>query len=310
MSNFDWSKIQTAETLEESRRSRFLPEMRPLLLQYFGLAPGMDVLEIGCGPGTLAPYLAEGLAPGSVTGLDLDEKFIERARDKARGLAGVKYVVGDANDLPFGDCTFDAVLSYTGLGVLEEPDWALREMVRVCRPGGPVSIAEPVTCPQGLGFQGMDSIPGREPYPGAGDYWRLKQRLLEDMRPEFTRGIGSKVWPVRSFPAMMATAGLSSICLNAWGYCLAPDDARLPPEEGHVIRLRRMDEEIAWLESLVLGKDMAVPGEDGPGRGGVTPDEMRELVGLARARRKWLEHNADYSWEAGVSVVITGWKPR
>ncbi len=316
MSKSDWSTIQTAETLEESRRHRFLPEMRSLLLQHFGLAPGMDVLEVGCGPGTLAPYLAEGVAPGTVTGLDLDEKFIERAREKAEGLAGVRYVVGDAYDLPFGDCTFDAVLSYTGLGVLKEPDWALREMIRVCRPGGPVSISEPVTCPQGLGFQGVDSTPDREPYCGASDYWRLKQRLLDGIRPEFTRGIGSKVWPVRSFPAMMAAAGLSSICLNAWGYCSAPDDARLPPDEGRIIRLHRMDEEIAWIESLLPGEDVAATEEDVPGRwgddpvrGGLIPAEIRELVDLARARRKWLERDTDYSWEAGVSVVITGRKP-
>jgi len=305
LGTFDWSKVQAAETLEESRKQRFLPEMMPLLLKYFGLAPGMDVLEVGCGPGTLAPYLAGGLAPGTVTGLDLDEKFIERAMEKAHhmGLTGLEYIVGDAYDLPFGDCTFDAVLSYTGLGVLEEPEWALREMIRVCRRGGPVSISEPVTCPQGLGFQGIDSIPDREPYRGAGDYWCLKQRLLEAMRPEFTRGIGSKVWPVRSFLAMMTDAGLSSICVNAWGYCSAPDDTRCPRDEGRETRLRRMDEEITWLESLL-------PGEDSPGRGGLTPAEMRELVDLARARREWLEHNADYSWEAGVSVVITGRKPQ
>ncbi|MDP2860076.1 MAG: class I SAM-dependent methyltransferase [Bacillota bacterium] len=322
MSAFDWSKIQTAETLEQSREPRFRPEMRPLLLQYFGLAPGMDVLEVGCGPGTLAPYLAEGLAPGTVTGLDLDERFIERARQKAEhlGLAAVgpgavKYVIGDVYCLPFDDCAFDAVLSYTGLGVLEDPERALREMIRVCRAGGTVSTAEPVTCPDGLGFAGLDSIPGREPYRGAARYWHLKRRLLQAMRPEFTKGIGSKVWPVRSFLALLVTCGLTAVTVNAWGYCLAPDNARQLEEKSRTGTLRQMDGEISWLESLRPGEDGLLT--DGPTctngfmrTDGLTCTDLPELVDLAKARRKWLEHSRDYSWEAGVSLVIMGRKPR
>jgi ubiquinone/menaquinone biosynthesis C-methylase UbiE len=75
---FDWSTIQAAWVLEESRACRFQPEWRPLLMQYLGLAPGMRVLEVGCGPGTLAPYLAEAIVPGRVTGVDLDEGTIGR----------------------------------------------------------------------------------------------------------------------------------------------------------------------------------------------------------------------------------------
>ncbi|MCL5676461.1 MAG: class I SAM-dependent methyltransferase [Firmicutes bacterium] len=101
MADFDWSRIQPAETLELSRTCRFKPEWRPLLLDYLGIRPGVSVLEVGCGPGTFAPYLAEGIASGRVTGLDLDARFIERARQKAQaaGVKNVEYVVGNVEEL-------------------------------------------------------------------------------------------------------------------------------------------------------------------------------------------------------------------
>ena len=154
--DFSWSPIQSLESLTESRALRCPPEWRPLLLSYFGLVPGMRVLEVASGPGTLSRYFAAGITPGTVVGLDLDPEFVAYARRQAerRRTRGVEYVVGDAYALPFPAASFDAVLSYTGIGVLRDPESALREMWRVCRAGGVIAVAEAVTGPSGIALGG------------------------------------------------------------------------------------------------------------------------------------------------------------
>ncbi|HWI62037.1 MAG TPA: methyltransferase domain-containing protein [Symbiobacteriaceae bacterium] len=287
MSKFDWASHQPAEVLEEARAPRFQVEFRPLLLGYLGMAPGMRVLEVCCGPGTLAPYLAAGIAPGTVVGLDLDESFIERAR--AKGGAGVSYVVGSAYALPFPDNTFDAVTSYTGIGVLTDPERAIREMIRVCRPGGTVSVMEPVSAAAGSGS--LEQAPGAEHFPDQHEYTELKRRLTPPLNLA-AEGIGSTAWPVPTLFGLLARLGLEGVRLNAWGYCTAPDDARVTPEARRAKRERDYHREQAWIETLPAG-----------------PDTER-LAELAKARFAWLLDHRPYDWSAGFSLAMAGQKLR
>jgi SAM-dependent methyltransferase len=112
----------------------FLPHLRP----------GMRVLDVGCGPGTIALGLAEAVAPGEVIGLDLREDVLARARDgaAARGTANLRFERGSAYELPFPDESFDAVLAHVVLMHLREPARALAEMHRVLRPGGVVGLRD------------------------------------------------------------------------------------------------------------------------------------------------------------------------
>jgi SAM-dependent methyltransferase len=300
MDRFRWSAIQSAEVLEESRASRFRPEWRETLLGYLGLRPGMRVLEVGCGPGTLAPYLAEGIAPGHVTGVDLDEEFIARAREKAAaaGQVGVRYLVGDAYALPFADGSFDAVTSYTGIGVLEDPRRAIAEMTRVCRPGGPVSVAEAVAGPGGIVFAGIDHVEGQTPYPGAE---RLRELLgaLRSGYPATAPGIGSRAWPVRALWALMAELGLQELELNAWGHVMAADDRRTPNDARKRHRELEHEQLTAWVDELVAGHDHSVLGES----------ELLELRALIRKRLDWSMTAPLWDWEASLSIAALGRKP-
>lgn len=308
MADFDWSRIQPAETLELSRAFRFKPEWRPLLLDYLGIRPGMSVLEVGCGPGTFATYLAEGIAAGRVTGLDLDARFIERARQKAQaaGVKNVEYVVGSAYDLPFPSDSFDAVTSYTGIGVLKDPERALAEMIRVCHPGGHVSLMEAVTGPWGIFFEGVDTLPGHATYPKASRYQELQQKaqwLAEELlRPR--QELGSKPWPAKAFFALLGYAGLEEVRLNAWGYAHGPDDLRISPEHRRHIREAQHQEERQWLTSLRGSEEGRVLAEHGFG-----PDELEELIALSETRFRWLLENPLYDWEGGVSIAVAGRKP-
>jgi SAM-dependent methyltransferase len=108
------------------------------------LRPGMRLLDVGCGPGTITLGLAEAVAPGEVTGLDVQPAQVERARALAaeRGQTNVRFEVGDAYALPFADAAFDAVYAHTLLTHLREPMRALRELHRVLRPGGVAGVAD------------------------------------------------------------------------------------------------------------------------------------------------------------------------
>lgn len=109
------------------------------------LRPGMRLLDVGSGPGTITLGLAETVAPGQVVGIDIEPTQVEEARAAAaeRGVRNVRFEVGDAYRLPFADRSFDAVFAHTVLMHLREPVRALADMRRVVRPGGIIGVRDP-----------------------------------------------------------------------------------------------------------------------------------------------------------------------
>jgi len=108
------------------------------------LTPGVRVLDVGCGPGTITVDFARRVAPGRVLGLDRVEDVLERAREAARdaGVDNVEFEVGDVYALDLADASFDVVHAHQVLQHLTDPVAALREMRRVCAPGGVVAVRD------------------------------------------------------------------------------------------------------------------------------------------------------------------------
>ena len=106
------------------------------------LRPGMNLLDCGCGPGTITIGLAEAVAPGQVTGIDKEISHVESVRSHAaeKGISNLCFEVGDVYALSFPDASFDAVFSHFVLSHLRYPLRALKEMHRVLRPGGAIGI--------------------------------------------------------------------------------------------------------------------------------------------------------------------------
>lgn len=103
------------------------------------LHSGMDLLDVGCGPGTITLGLAQVVAPGHVVGLDHDQQHIEMARARAaeQEVTNVTFQVDDALSLPFGDDVFDAVFENDMLTHLsQDAAMAAREVYRVLKPNG------------------------------------------------------------------------------------------------------------------------------------------------------------------------------
>ena len=101
------------------------------------LHPGQDLLDVGCGPGTITVDLAERVAPGRVIGIDSESEVIARADElrKGRGQTNVTFSIGDVYALQFDAARFDVVHAHQVLQHLTRPIDALREMYRVMSPG-------------------------------------------------------------------------------------------------------------------------------------------------------------------------------
>jgi len=108
------------------------------------LQPGLDLLDVGCGPGTITMDLAERVAPGRVVGIDSQSEVIARADElrQRRDRANVKFSVGDVYALRFDDARFDVVHAHQLLQHLTRPVEALKEMYRVMRPGGILGVRD------------------------------------------------------------------------------------------------------------------------------------------------------------------------
>lgn len=108
------------------------------------LRPGMSLLDVGCGPGSITRGLAARVAPGPVVGLDAAADVLVSARHDAaeRNLTNLHYEQASVYALPFPDATFDVVYAHQLLQHLARRGDALSEMLRVTGPGGLIAVRE------------------------------------------------------------------------------------------------------------------------------------------------------------------------
>jgi SAM-dependent methyltransferase len=105
-------------------------------LDYAELSPSSHVLDVGCGPGALTQRLVARLGADRVSAVDPSPPFVAAARDR---FPGVDVRAARAEELPYADGTFDAALAQLVVHFMTDPVGGLREMARVCHPGGVVA---------------------------------------------------------------------------------------------------------------------------------------------------------------------------
>jgi len=106
------------------------------------VSTGAEVLSVGCGPGVI---LREVVALGRSiqgTGLDVSDDRIREAKERHRGVTAMSFVRGAAHEMEFPSNRFDLVYSRMLLEYLKNKEQAVREMVRVCRPGGTLLLQD------------------------------------------------------------------------------------------------------------------------------------------------------------------------
>lgn len=168
------------------------------------LRPGLDLLDVGCGPGTITVDLAGIVAPGRTQGVDAAPDVLEEARTGAAARAvPVTFSVGDALALPFAEETWDVVHAHQVLQHLADPVAALREWRRVTRRGGLLAVRD-------ADYAGMTWYP-EDP---------LLDRWLELYRSA-ARTNGGEPDAGRRLVAWAHRAGLSGVTATASVWCFA-----------------------------------------------------------------------------------------
>jgi SAM-dependent methyltransferase len=218
------------------------------------IGPGLRLLDVGCGPGTITLDLAEVVAPGEVVGVDDAEAALESAREAARerGDGRTRFERADAERLPYDDASFDVVHAHQVLHHLQDPVAALREMRRVCRPGGLVAVRE-------VDYAGMVWFPTS---PGL-DRWH-------QVFTGIARSNGGEPDAGRRLRAWTREAGLDHVEASSSTWCYAS------PEET-----------AWWGESQAARVTASSFGEQAVESGLAAPEEVGEL---AAAWRTWGAH--------------------
>lgn len=114
------------------------------LAERLHLAATSRVLEVGCGPGYFSVEVARRIPQGRLELFDVQREMVQKARRKLdrAGVGHVGYTQGDARTLPFADACFDVAFLVTVLGEVPDPAACLRDLHRLLRPGGWLSITE------------------------------------------------------------------------------------------------------------------------------------------------------------------------
>ncbi|OKI00825.1 ubiquinone biosynthesis methyltransferase UbiE [Streptomyces sp. CB02923] len=177
------------------------------------LEPHMEILDIGCGPGTITADLAALVPDGRVTGLEHAPDVLEQARATAgaRGQDNVRFVTGDVHALDFPDDSFCVTHAHQVLQHVGDPVRALREMRRVTRPGGIVAVRD-------ADYAAMTWYPAVE---GMDDWLDLYHRVARANGGEPDAGRRLRAW---AREAGFADAAITSTAA-AWSYATAEERA-------------------------------------------------------------------------------------
>jgi arsenite methyltransferase len=176
----------------------FLQEVRDVVLERARIEPDDTVADVGTGTGLLALGALERIGPdGAVVALDISVDCLEELRatcDDAR----VSYLVGDAEVLPLPDASVDVAVMRSVLIYVRDRAKAARELLRVLRPGGRVSIFEPVNR---LATPLWEIV----------DFGELEQRVIEDFNRRWPPDHPLHDFDVADLEGWFAAAGFAEV---------------------------------------------------------------------------------------------------
>src|SRR4051812_6230233 len=184
----------------ENSAAYLLPELRS----------GQRLLDVGSGPGTITVDLAERVAPGRVTALETSQDALAHSRAEAerQGCDTIDFAVGDVHALEFPSDSFDVVHAHQVLQHVPDPVAALREMIRVCKPGGVVAARD-------------GDYSGFTWYPESSGLDRWRELYLAAARAN-----GGEPDAGRRLLSWARAAGCEDVAVSASVWCFATPESR------------------------------------------------------------------------------------
>lgn len=178
---------------------------RRLAVQKVGAKPGMHMLDVCCGTGQLSMELGRTVgSQGKVTGLDFSQKMLEVAEKslslQSSNRGDIRFIQGNAMELPFPNDSFDGVTVGWGLRNLPDLRQGLREMVRTVKPGAKV-VSLDMAKPSLIGFKQAYWLYFEKLVPLMGKVWAKKASAYQYLHDS-----------AREFPAQEELARIFSEC--------------------------------------------------------------------------------------------------
>ena len=308
-SNSIWVDADCCDGFEFSRPQLFREETRELFFNYFRIKPSDNILDGGCGTGVLTRFIAKGLENGKATGVDISKYFVEYGNKKINddGLSHkAKIVLDDGFALSFPDNSFDAVVNHNYLGVLSDPLAGLLELIRVCKPGGNISVSSGTSASTGTGGGGGHFWEGEYPLEGMERLKELRDKYNHAYRKTITISSlkQSHEWPSGRYPKLFSICGLTNISIMPVGAAFAYNDNYWSDE----YRINKI--------TLDINDEIRIITENNQdpkfSENGFTNTDCEELVELLRRKQEYLlaNYRTDDSWEwsAGLNCIVTGTK--
>jgi ubiquinone/menaquinone biosynthesis C-methylase UbiE len=134
----------------DSPHSGEMSERTQKTIRHLDLRPGLDVLDVGCGPGRLTIPIAHAVGPkGAVTAIDIQEGMLEEAGNRSRSanLTNIRFLQIGAGEGKLEHNRFDRAVMVTVLGEIPDRNAALEEIFLAIKPGGSLVIEETIRDP-------------------------------------------------------------------------------------------------------------------------------------------------------------------
>ncbi len=166
-----------AKIYEDVYLSALFKDWCPLVVAAANIQKGHRVIDVACGTGALAITVSDHIGTeGTVVGIDINTGMLNIARSKS---PSVEWLNAPAEALPFEDDNFDCAVSQFGLMYFENQENAIREMIRVLRPGGSLAVVVWDELKHNPGFAAEDQL------------WR--QVFGEEFGDESPNNLGDKI---------------------------------------------------------------------------------------------------------------------
>lgn len=160
--------------------------------------PRAQVLEVGCGTGSITRTLASWLNVAHALGVDPSPVFLARARALSAGIGNVAFEQADGRSLPLAAERFDAVVVNTTLSHVPNPERLLAEVFRVLRAGGSLAVFDGDYATATVALNALDPL----------------ERCVEAFRASFV----NDPWLMRRLPQLVREAGFERAAMRSYGY--------------------------------------------------------------------------------------------